>query len=64
MAALAAHTTRPVSFYIELRNGKIWRYRDYWDAWTLQDAWGDREDLNANWGQPDPETRDRPYLTE
>ena len=47
-----------------MRNGKIWRYREYWNAWTLQDAWGDREDLNAKWGEPDPEPHDRPYLTD
>ena len=51
-------------FYIEMRRGKIWRYREYWNAWTLQDAWdGDRDNLNATWGQPDDETCERPYLT-
>jgi ketosteroid isomerase-like protein len=60
-------TDRPYNqtymFYIELRNGKIWRYREYWNAWTLQDAWGDRDDLNATWGEPEPLPQDRPYLT-
>lgn len=50
--------------YVETREGKIWRYREYWNAWTLMDSWGGREKLNVEWGLPDPTPRQRPFLTE
>ena len=61
-------TDRPYNqtyvLYVETREGKIWRYREYWNAWTLMDAWGSREKLNSEWGQPDHEPRVRPFLTQ
>ena len=50
--------------YIGTREGKIWRYREYWNAWTLMDSWGGRDLLDSQWGQPDPTPRVRPFLTE
>ncbi len=50
--------------YFEMREGKIWRYREYWNAITLMDAFGGRDVLDATWGQPDARPRDRPFITE
>ena len=51
-------------FYFETREGKIWRYREYWNASTLIDAFGGRDVWMSTWGRPDENPRQRPFLTD
>jgi ketosteroid isomerase-like protein len=38
----------------ETKNGKIWRYREYWNPLVSIDALGDRQTWTDGFGSPDP----------
>jgi ketosteroid isomerase-like protein len=49
--------------FLETRDGKIWRYREYSNSLTLLEAWGGLDKWRSQWGQPDRDNQARPYLT-
>lgn len=54
----AADTGAPFNqsyvMFFETKNGKIWRYREYWNPLVTIDALGDRQAWTDGFGSPDP----------